>query len=386
MELVVGNPVDGRDLASSDKDEPRQAAKAGVPPKVVLSADTSTMDERSVVRIPGLGTAMRMLSPGIRNWLLYLIGLLLYCHVGIVAYAFLEPDWSYATSFYFSFTIISTVGYGCLAPSSIGSRVFTMFFTVMSIPLISALLAGVWQPIVERPFDFIYSRAKRRFPILRSDLDDPLNPPAVHIYYFRGIAPLFAYAHMFACILTALASLAVGQQPGGFANSLDGPEDGKLAPFTALYFTVITSSTVGFGDVCPITDAARVFTIFAASYGLAILSFFVSRSTAVSEERSRLLLQARRLNLQALGPELLRNIDTKGDAVRRSDFIVGMLTVLEIVKPEDLQPILRRFDSLDVNGDGELSRKEVESLLEQSAREAQSRPRDGHADSHGPEV
>ncbi len=235
------------------------------------------------------------LSAELRTWLLYLVGLLVYAHIGVLAYAFLEDEWSYWTSLYFSFTIISTVGYGCIGPSSMGSRVFTMFYAVASIPFVSALLAGVWAPLVETPYDWLIVRAKKRYPFLRSDGDDPSRPVSSRYFYFRGIMPVFMYVHNFTCILTALLTFAAGKLPGvKFWNTLVGAKpswlgssgEGSISPFDSLYLTVITSSTVGFGDVCPASDKARVFTVFAAGYGLAVLSFFVTKCGEVSSAKT----------------------------------------------------------------------------------------------------
>ena len=53
-----------------------------------------------------------------------------------------------------------------------------------------------------------------------------------------------------------------------FANALASPGQTSLDFFDALYFTVITSLTVGFGDVCPRRDTGRAFTIFMGGVGI----------------------------------------------------------------------------------------------------------------------
>lgn len=49
-----------------------------------------------------------------------------------------------------------------------------------------------------------------------------------------------------------------------------------LSPLNALYMTVITLSTVGFGEVTPLHPAGRVFVIFLILFGVALTGFFVS--------------------------------------------------------------------------------------------------------------
>ena len=45
------------------------------------------------------------------------------------------------------------------------------------------------------------------------------------------------------------------------------------------YFSVITLATVGFGDLHPTTDAAKIFTIFYVLFGLGILAAFITELT-----------------------------------------------------------------------------------------------------------
>ena len=51
---------------------------------------------------------------------------------GTVVYHALE-DWSWADSFYFSVCSITTVGYGDLAPTSDGTRLFTAFYVLFGV-------------------------------------------------------------------------------------------------------------------------------------------------------------------------------------------------------------------------------------------------------------
>ena len=61
-----------------------------------------------------------------------LIVVTLYVLVGMVGYYHLEPDWSLGDSAYFSMVALTTVGYGCMSPTSAASRIFTMFYAVLS--------------------------------------------------------------------------------------------------------------------------------------------------------------------------------------------------------------------------------------------------------------
>ncbi len=59
--------------------------------------------------------------------------------------------------------------------------------------------------------------------------------------------------------------------------------------FQSLYFSVITLTTVGYGDFSPDTFAGRLFTIFYVLAGVGIIVAFVSEiaSNAAAEARER---------------------------------------------------------------------------------------------------
>jgi len=48
------------------------------------------------------------------------------------------------------------------------------------------------------------------------------------------------------------------------------------SPIDALYFSVVTLATVGFGDLHPTTDAAKLFTVIYILSGLGIIAGFLS--------------------------------------------------------------------------------------------------------------
>lgn len=59
--------------------------------------------------------------------------------VGTVVYHYLE-DWSWVDAFYFSAVAGSTVGFGDLAPTTNGSKIFTVAYVFSSITIIGTFL------------------------------------------------------------------------------------------------------------------------------------------------------------------------------------------------------------------------------------------------------
>ncbi len=48
------------------------------------------------------------------------------------------------------------------------------------------------------------------------------------------------------------------------------------SPIDALYFSVVTLATIGFGDLHPTTDASKLFTVLYILSGLGVIAAFLS--------------------------------------------------------------------------------------------------------------
>jgi hypothetical protein len=44
----------------------------------------------------------------------------------------------------------------------------------------------------------------------------------------------------------------------------------------SIYFTVVTLTTIGYGDLAPLTNAGKIVTIFASFFGIAMVFYFIS--------------------------------------------------------------------------------------------------------------
>lgn len=102
-------------------------------------------------------------------------------------------------------------------------------------------------------------------------------------------------------VFLALTTLAIGTV--FYANA----EGWRL--LDALYFSVVTLTTIGYGDLAPVTDGAKVFTIVYSLVGIGIIAAFVT-SVAVNVRDHR---DGRHLP----GARVRRRLDGGGRQARR---------------------------------------------------------------------
>ncbi len=62
----------------------------------------------------------------------------------------------------------------------------------------------------------------------------------------------------------------------------------------SLYFSVVAVTTVGFGDLVPTTDAAKLFTVAYVIAGIAVLGLFLNERLRRGQHRRRAKAERRR--------------------------------------------------------------------------------------------
>lgn len=120
--------------------------------------------------------------------------------------------------------------------------------------------------------------------LILHDLFDKMRPTADRVY--GAIAAYFFIALLFALLYAHVALT----EPGAFtvSKSLSSAESGgPLSLFT--YFSFVTITTLGYGDITPISQSARVLAWFEALVGQLYLAVMIGGlvATHISESQRR---------------------------------------------------------------------------------------------------
>ena len=109
-----------------------------------------------------------------------------------------------------------------------------------------------------------------------------------------------------------------------------------------------------YGDVTIETNGGKMWAFFHIAVSCSLVAALISDVSDLSAERSealhKMVLLKGRLDM-----DLMSSVDKNGDGVDKFEFVIGMLTKLEIITEEDVEPFAKLFDAMDKDGSGKLT-------------------------------
>ncbi|XP_022093054.1 potassium channel subfamily K member 16-like isoform X2 [Acanthaster planci] len=130
-----------------------------------------------------------------------------------------KSNWDFSSSFFFSGTVVTTIGYGHISPSTNGGRGFCVIYALIGIPLFGILMAAISEIL------------KQRASILEKRFDDRcLRHPKIK-------------SVIYAVTVLALSLIFFMIIPAAVFSSIE-----KWTFSESFYYAFVTLSTIGFGD------------------------------------------------------------------------------------------------------------------------------------------
>ena len=288
-----------------------------------------------------------------RRTMMLLVFAIAYLTGGGAIFAALE-DWRYVDGFYFAAVTLTTVGYGDIVPlTGVGRPLAILYCMCGGFFIIGVLLALTVQ---------LRQIATKRTQLLAAKLSAtanvrdllPLRKPSLWVLWRKKHSWRIKLVADFLGLFAFQCGCA-----GVFMANVDGLTFGN-----ALYHCWVTASTLGYGDFAarmPSTASMRLWmashVLFSSiSFAVTIADVEKARATARAEERRTALLSTK------LDRELLNTLDPTGVGVDKLQFVIGMLTSMELVAWSEVEPFLKLFDEMDVDGSGKLDKDDLAIL------------------------
>ncbi|XP_048457123.1 potassium channel subfamily K member 2 [Rhincodon typus] len=130
--------------------------------------------------------------------------------------------WDLGSSFFFAGTIITTIGFGKISPTTVGGKVFCIIYALLGIPLFGFLLAGVGDQL-----GTIFGKGIAK-------VEDVFLEWKISQTKIRVISTLIFI--LFGCLLFVAIPAIIFKHIEGWTA------------LESIYFVVITLTTIGFGD------------------------------------------------------------------------------------------------------------------------------------------
>ncbi|XP_041983942.1 two pore potassium channel protein sup-9-like [Aricia agestis] len=176
-------------------------------------------------------------------------------------------QWKFTGAFYYATTVLTTIGYGHSTPSTIGGKLFTMFYAIVGIPL------GLIM------FQSIGERVNRLSSVIIKSIKRALKCKQTHASEVDLI-----------CVVTTLSSLTIAGGAAAFSK-FEG-----WSYFDSVYYCFITLTTIGFGDMVALQKDnalnrkpsyvmfALIFILFGLAIVAACLNLLVLRFVTMNTE------------------------------------------------------------------------------------------------------
>jgi len=256
---------------------------------------------------------------------------------------------------YFMSQIITTVGYGDITPAKTRGQVFVGLYVLGALFVIAMLVSDMTTHMIQMAKEYRSKRAQAA-----AMTDEARQGAADSEGQAQQICSLTKLEKPSAgALLTSLAVFTSLQVCWILFFSLH-PGEGKTV-FQALYMSVITLSTVGFGFFTPVTEAGMIFGSFFMLLGAGALANVIGNFTTFMVKMNEYEHSERDGKEEAV--QLLKDQLSGGSDVTELQFLRFCLLQTKLASNKELENMGAMFKNLKPK-QGQVSFKAIEEALE----------------------
>lgn len=347
-------------LVSIDTHSAAASPRRAKTSKEILERARTESDDKK----PGLNAVLNSLEETEQDKrlsiFLSLLGIVSHIVGGAVFLCLLE-GWSFVDSMYFCIVTTTTVGYGDITPTTTFSKIFVISYVVISICLISSLLATFVSTLLDQQEQLLLAT------MVNEDNEEmveelPHQPAAIpesrlprfitRMVYGLHISDYYALGFSAFCLALVLA---IGMLIFIF---LEG-----YSVVDAIYVTIISATTVGFGDFEPKKDSTKILMTFWLTFStIGVVKVIADFTDANVQAKQRMM--TRRMLTAKMDMSTWTDMDRDNDGqVDKAEFVTELLIRTGKVERRECDALMKRFDELDTDKSGEISVSEVSGQI-----------------------
>lgn len=267
---------------------------------------------------------------------------------GVIAMMLLE-DWPYYDAAYFVIVTLTTVGYGDLSPTTNKSKIFVIFYALVSICIVSSYLGYFVGLFLDRQETMLLET------IMDGNGDEEeegsdLTPKDRIIKATEGVGETEVRSMTYSLILLSIV-LAGGVCIFKYME--------KLSLLDSIYATVISSTTIGYGDLSPTHEKTKIYMTIWLILSTITLAKVIGDFTDIRLQAKEKAV-ARRVLTATVDKKSLKALDSNDDGVISwGEYLGAMAISLGHMSQDDIDTIRTRFNQMDKNKDGFIKDTEI---------------------------
>jgi len=291
--------------------------------------------------------------------------------------------WTVSDALYFSVVTVTTVGYGDFGPSNDAMKMVTVFYILFGLTIVASVvndcvgaIVTIYNAKLEKVNDMIMGgmetaakaageASARIGEKVGWDDTPPATPNAANTDSKKGNKiteniDTASLKKLWFSVLLFATPVLIGTIFFKFN------EDWSY--IDSFYWSVVTCTTVGYGDMSLEQESSRTFSIFFILIGFGCVGAAIGNVGAIQVERA-IEMKKREFLKTSLSANLLKEMDVDNTGVDRAEFLCAMLLQLGKCSEEDLLQILTKFDELDLDNSGHLTKDDLKLLRQRKAKQ-----------------
>jgi len=274
-----------------------------------------------------------------------LLIILVYVLCGTTVTHLWMDGWTFIDSMYFTVVSFTTVGYGDLYPNTDGQRAFTTVYVIIGIIVLGGIALGVVFDGLFGAYDTAVKNMRQsvisdKVPCCKLTCGDEKQQ------WLSDDVKLALFAALPGTALNIAIAAIIGHFEGWtFLNSV--------------YFSFVTSTSIGYGDMSPTTQAMRLVAVIYVPLSVGGTAFIFAKVSAIYIDRKATKAKEEFVSRGISRKEFDKIDKDKSGGLTFDEYAIFMLQAMELLDPKEVELLRNEFDSHDKNGNGIVELQEL---------------------------